>query len=119
MKQAAQLALFAKYLFFITTIVLVIFGAGSFLQVNDDSGMEMIYNIYAVLMFGDAIAMLVCGLYINGRMKLVYWFAVILLTLNIVLTIFDQVGLIDILFMLLNVITLVVLIVPRKEFLPQ
>lgn len=71
------------------------------------------------IIFGDAIAMLVCGLYIARQIKLIFWIAVIILSLNIILTIFDQFGWIDFLFSLLNVITLAALLVYRKEFLPQ
>jgi len=108
-----------RSLFFITAIVLVVLGAGSFMRDNVNPDIKIIYDIYAVLMFGDAIAMLVCGLYIVRQMKVIYCFAVIILSLNIVLTIFDQFGLIDFLFSLLNLVTIAALLAFRKEFLPQ
>jgi lysylphosphatidylglycerol synthetase-like protein (DUF2156 family) len=112
-------ATFVKYLFFITAIILAVFGTGSFMRVNAKPGMVIVYILYAVLMFGDAVAMLILGLYINRQMKPIYWAAVIILSLNIILTVFDQFGVIDLLFLLLNVVILVVLIVLRKELLPQ
>ena len=108
-----------QYLFFISAIALVILSAGSFMRVDPNSNIKIVYIVYAVLMLGDAAAMLICGLYINRQIKGVYWFAVIVLALNIVLTIFDQFGLIDFLFVLLNIITLIPLLVLRKEFFPQ
>jgi uncharacterized protein YacL len=108
-----------RNLFFLTAAVLAVFGMGSFMRVNENPDMKIAYSIYAVWMFGDAIAMLVCGLYIGRQMKAIYWFAVFVLSLNIVLTIFDQFGLIDLLFSLLNIVTLAALIATRKEFLPQ
>ena len=108
-----------RYLFFLTAIILVVLAAGSFMRVNENTNLMIAYAVYGVLMFGDAIAMLVCGLYINKKMNLVFWFAVILLSLNIILTLFDQFGLADLLFSLLNLITLVPLLIFRKEFLPQ
>jgi lysylphosphatidylglycerol synthetase-like protein (DUF2156 family) len=108
-----------RYLFFITALALTILGAGSFMRVNQTPDMNILYIIYAFLMFGDGLAMLACGLYINRKIKAIYWFALIVLSLNIVLTIFDQFGLIDLLFVLLNIITLVMLFVHRKEILPQ
>jgi lysylphosphatidylglycerol synthetase-like protein (DUF2156 family) len=99
--------------------MLVVFGVGSFLRDNPNLDMKIMYNVFAVLMLGDAIAMLVCGLYINRHIKTIFWFAVIVLSLNIVLTIFDQFGLIDFLFSLLNIITLALLLVLRKELLLQ
>ncbi len=114
-----QFASYIKYLFFVTAIALAILAAGSFMRVNEDPDMHIIYVLYAVLMVGDALAMLVCGLYINRKIKMIFWFAVIILGLNIILTIFDQFGLIDLLFVLLNLITLAPLLVLCKEFLPQ
>jgi lysylphosphatidylglycerol synthetase-like protein (DUF2156 family) len=99
--------------------VLAVFGAGSFARANVNPNMKSIYIIYAVLMFGDAIAMLVCGFYISKRIKATYWFAVIVLSLNIVLTAFDQIGMVDLFFSLLNFFTLIFLLFLRKELLPQ
>ena len=104
-----------RNLFLLTALVLFIFAAGSFAR----TAQNQIYLLYAVLMLVDAVVMLVCGLYINRKVKLIFWFAVSALALNIFLTIFDQVGLADILFALLNLITLVMLFMSRKEFLPQ
>ena len=108
-----------RFLFFITAIVLAALSAGSFMRINGNPDMKIAYSIYAILMFGDAIATLVCGLYLGRQMKVIYWFAVFVILLNIILTIFDQFGLIDLLFLLLNVVTLVALIAARKELLPQ
>ena len=120
MKQAIQKsAPFVRHLFFITAIILAVFGIGSFMRVYANPGMGIVHILYAVLMFGDAVAMLVCGLQINRQMKSVYWFAVIVLNLNIILTVFDQFGVVDLLFLLLNVVILLVLIVLRKELLPR
>jgi len=110
---------FVRYLFFVTAIVLGVFGAVSFMRDNPNPEIKIMYNVYGFLMIGDAIAMLVCGLYVNRQIKPVFWFAVIVLGLNIVLSIFDQFGLVDFLFLLLNVITLALLLVLRKEILPQ
>ena len=102
-------------LFFVTAFVLAVFGGASFSRALANP----IYNLYAVLMFVDAAVMLVCGLYINRHTQAVYWFAVMALTLNIVLTIFDQIGLVDILFAALNFVTLMALVSSRKEFSHQ
>jgi lysylphosphatidylglycerol synthetase-like protein (DUF2156 family) len=108
-----------RYLLFVTAIELVIFGAGTLLRISDSPGLRNIYIAYAVLMFGDALVMAVCGFYIERKIKVVYWLAVTVLSLNIVLTIFDQFGLIDFLFLFLLVITLAALYFLRKELLPQ
>lgn len=110
---------YIKYLFFITAVLLAVLGLGSFMRVNTNPEMMIVYALYALLFFGDAIAMLVCGLYINRKIKPIFWFAVTVLSLNIILTIFDQFGLVDFLFLLLNLITLIPLLVLRKELLSQ
>lgn len=104
-----------RLLFFITALVLAVLGGASFLRAQA----RPIYILYASLMFVDAAVMLVCGFYINRHTPAVYWFAVAALTLNIVLIIFDQIGLVDILFAALNFVTLVALVSSRKEFSPQ
>jgi len=114
-----RLVPYTGYLFFITAIILVFLSAGSFMRTGGNPNLEVTYIVYAVLMFGDAIAVLVCGIYINRRVKIIYGFAVIVLSLNIMLPIFDQFGFVDLLFVMLNILTLVPLLVYRKDFLPQ
>lgn len=108
-----------QYLFFFTAAVLMAFGLGSMFRAGPSPDMKLLYMVYAILMLGDALAMLACGLFIRRRKALVFWFAVILLGLNIILSIFDQFGLVDLLFVLLNLFTLGPLIALRREFLPQ
>jgi hypothetical protein len=108
-----------QYSFFFTTFVLAVFGVNSFLRITPNPDLKVLYTVYAILMFGDAIAMLLCGLFINRRIPAVFWFAVTVLSLNIMLTIFDQFGLVDLLFVLLNTSTLGLVLNLRKEFLPQ
>lgn len=114
-----RLISYLRYIFFITAILLTVLSAGSFLRASGNPNLKVIYIVYAVLFLGDAIAMLICGLYINRYLKLIYWFAVTVVGLNIILTLFDQFGLIDFLFVMLNIVTLIPLLVYRKEFLPQ
>ena len=108
----------SQYLFLFTAAILVVFGVGSFMRINENPNQVVLYSIYALLMFGDAALMLICAFQLHRKKKQVYRFAVIVLTLNIVLTIFDQFGFIDLLFLLLNLITLIVLFIARKEFNP-
>jgi hypothetical protein len=107
------------YSFFFTALVLAGFGINSLMRFSPDPNLKGIYMVYGILMFGDALAMLLCGLFINRRFTAVFWFAVTVLSLNIILTIFDQFGLIDLLFVMLNASTLGLVVNFRKEFLPQ
>ncbi len=108
----------SRYLFFLTAAILVVFGVGSFMRINENPNQVVLYSIYALLMFGDAAFMLICAFLLQRKKKQIYWFAVIVLAINLVLTIFDPFGFIDLLFLLLNLITLVVLFIARKEFNP-
>ena len=108
-----------QYLFFFTAIVLMALGVGSIFRAGSNPNMKLIYMVYAILTLGDALAMLACGLLIRARKTAIFWSAAALLSLHIVLTIFDQFGLVDLLFVLLNLLILGLLIALRREFLPQ
>ncbi len=108
----------SRYLFFLTAAILVVFGAGSFLRINENPNMLGLYAFYAFAMFSDAAFMLTCAFLLRRKTRRIYLLAVIVLSLNIVLTIFDQFGFVDLIFLLLNLITLIVLFIARKEFNP-
>jgi hypothetical protein len=108
-----------QYSFFFTAVVLMAFGVNSMFRTSPDLNQNGIYMVYAILMLGDALAMLACGFFIRGRIPAVFWSAVTLLGLNIILTICDQFGLINLLFVLLNASTLGLVFNLRKEFLPN
>lgn len=107
-----------RWLFFITALILFIFSMGSFMRLGRNPDNRMLYLVYAALMFADGLAMLVCGLFFD-KFRQAYWFSVVVLGVNILLIIFDQVGLVDILFLLLNAIVLGMLISARKSILAR
>ena len=107
-----------RYLFLLTFAFLIVLGMGSLLQINTNPARAALYIFYALAMFGDAAAMLFCGLQLNKRTKLIFYLSIFVLALNIFPTIFDQFGLVDLLFVLLNIATLGSLMLARKEFLP-
>jgi len=107
-----------RALFHLTAAILAIFSAASFLRSFMGSDLR-IYILYSVLMAGDAACMFICGFFLARKSRPLFWFAVIVLSLNIVLTVFDQFRLADLLFVLLNIGTLASLIIQRKELLLQ
>ncbi|MBI5945062.1 MAG: hypothetical protein HY864_11885 [Chloroflexi bacterium] len=107
-----------RFLFYLTAAILAILSVASFLRSFMGSDLQ-IYKLYSVLMAGDAACMFICGLFLARKSKLFFGFAVTVLSLNIILTVFDQFGLADLLFVLLNLGTLASLIIHRKEFLPE
>lgn len=106
-----------RYLLLFTMATLTIFGVGSLLRIDVNPGRTSLYVFYTAAMFGDAVAMLICVWLLNKRMKFAFHISVIVLVLNIIPTIFDQFGLIDLLFVLLNMVTLIALIIAHREFL--
>jgi len=107
-----------RALFHLTAVVLAVLSVLSFLRSFMGSDLR-IYILYSVLMAGDAACMFICGFFLARKSRLLFWLAVIVLSLNIVLTVFDQFGLADLLFVLLNIGTLASLIIQRREFLSQ
>lgn len=108
----------ARYLFLLTVAILVAFGAGSLLRIGAKPENTLLYTFYAILMFGDAAVMAFCAWQLPKRTRFIFYFSVVVLAFNIFPTIFDQFGLADLLFVLLNIATLVSLILARKEFSP-
>lgn len=110
---------FVRALFYLSAVILSVLTVATLNRSSSLEGMNAWYLVYAVLMFGDAVAMALCAVFMDRKKKMIFWFAVFLLTLNIVLTIFDQFGWADLIFVLLNVVTLMVLLFHRREILPQ
>ncbi len=106
----------ARSLFLVTVAILVVFGIGSLLRIGSKPENTLLYTFYAILMLGDAALMAFCAWQLPKRTKFIFYFSVFVLALNIFPTIFDQFGLADLLFVLLNIATLVFLILARKEF---
>ena len=107
-----------RILFLITFTFLFIFGSGSLLRVGTNPDRTSLYVFYALLMFGDAAVMLFCALQLEKRSIPIFYLSVFVPALNIILTIFDQFGWIDLLFVTLNMLTLFSLLMARREFLP-
>ncbi len=106
----------ARSLFVVMAAVLVVFGIGSLLRIASDSDRAGLYTFYAFAMFTEAGLISLCAWWLRKRTKASFFFSILILSLNIFLSIFDQFGLADLLFVLLNVVILIVLIAARREF---
>jgi len=106
-------------LFLVTIVILIVFGISSLLRINNNPTRAGLYIFYTALMFADAAAMVFCVLQLRNRKQWAFYLTVFVLCMNIFPTIFDQFGLVDLLFLLLNLITLMALVISRKEFLPS
>lgn len=101
----------AQALFFLNAAIWVLFGIASVLRLSAaTSANALTAVVVAVLMFGNAAAMLWSGVTIARRQKRFYALALAVLLINIVLTFTDQFGLFDLLTLLLDVALLGILL---------
>lgn len=114
-----KLSLFARYLILLIAGALSVLGIGSLTRLGTAPELASFYLFYTFAMLVGSVVLLFCYFQLPKRRKSVFWFTVTILALNVILTIFDQVGLIDILYMLLNLIALATLHLSRKDFLPE
>jgi Na+/melibiose symporter-like transporter len=113
-----SLSLYARYLVLITSGILAFFSIGSLTRLGLNPDAAGWIAVYAFVMLIEAVVLLFCYFRLKQRNKSIFWLACVILALNIVLPIFDQVGLADILFILLNAAALALLYISRKDFLP-
>ncbi len=107
-----------RNLLLFTVAILVLFGVGSLLRIGGNPGRAGLYVFNALAMFGDALLMGFCAWQLPKRTKFIFFASVVVLAFNILPTIFDQFGLVDLLFVMLNLATFAFLIIARKDFLP-
>jgi hypothetical protein len=107
----------AQALFFLDAAIWVALGITSLLRVSRGPTSIMTAIIIGIMMFGNAGAMVVCGVGLGTKRLGFYYLALAVLLVNIVLTFTDQVGLLDILTFLLDLALLVLLIATGKQYL--
>ncbi len=109
---------FTKYLFIILAAALDVLAIGSFMRISANPSLAIAYAAYAFLMFAEAALMLVCAFWIRKSPR-IYWLAVFLLAANVVSIIFDQIGIVDVIFAIFSGIILFILLINRSEFSPD
>ena len=109
----------AQALFIINTLTWLGIGIATFLRASDnrsdDSSIMMI--VIAILMFGNAAAMLWNAWGLGKRRRLFYYCALVILAVNILLTVTDQFGLLDLITLLVDAALFILLIVDRKRYM--
>ena len=113
-----QTSQYARYLVLFTAGVLSFFSVASLTRIGLNPEMAGWVAIYAFIMLVEAGLLLLCYYRLPRRKRGIFWLTFAILALNIILPVFDQVGLVDVLFILLNMATLALLYSSRKEFLP-
>jgi hypothetical protein len=110
--------LIAQYLFGLNAVIWLIFGIFGILRLAGGSSTPTI-TLWVVtsLMFGNVGAMLLAGLWLGKQSKWAFFFALAVLSFNILLTFTDQVGFFDILTAIIDLGLLGLLLYDRKKYL--
>ena len=109
---------FTQSLFFLIAFIWLIFGIVSLWRLsNSPSNQPVTLLVVALLMFGNVAALLIAGVGLGTRYwRLFYFFGLLLLLANIILTFTDQLGLFDFLTLLLDLGLFVYLIFTHNYF---
>jgi hypothetical protein len=106
-------------LFVLNAVIWIFLGALYLWQFSSDSGgLSYADWIVAGLMFANALAMLLLALIIGKRRRIYYFLALAVLAVNILLTVTDEFGLLDLVVLLLGLAILVLLVGGRRRYLP-
>jgi len=109
-----------RFGFYLIALFWVVLGFNSLIRIqNHPANQPQISLVIAILMFANAAALLICGLGIASGKSWFYLLAIAVLAVNILLTVTDQFGIIDLLTLLLDLSLLTLLLVKRNLFLPS
>lgn len=114
-----QTSTIARYLVLLIAGMLAVLSIGSLTRIAENPEMVGVYLFYTSAMLIGALVLLVCYFRLKGRGKIAFQVTVVILVLNVVLTIFDQIGFVDVIFILLNLTGILTLALSRKDFLPE
>jgi hypothetical protein len=103
-------------LFYIHAVIWILIGIFTLWRMSLGGSLsQMSAILVGMLMFGNAFILLLAGIGLAERTRLTFLFAFLILSVNSLLTITDQVGLIDLLILALNLLTLALLVINRKQ----
>lgn len=114
-----KLSQIARYLVLLASAILTYFGLGTLINLGSHPEMIGWFAAYALFAFIQSAILLFCYFRLKQRSKKIFWLAVIILGMNVILTIFDQIGVIEIIYMLINLAALIILYSSRKDYLPE
>ena len=90
----------AQTLFFLNGLIWLALGVVGLVRLAGNPSVTL--WLVAILMFGNVGAMLIAGLWLGQRSRWAFFFALVVLVVNILLTFTDQVGFWDILTVLID-----------------
>ncbi len=100
-----------RWFFYLLAVLWLVVGI-NYLRQSDG---QMVYYIFTGMMFASIFIFIALGMHITKRP--VFWMGIAALAACILLTIFDQFGLADLIAVILFAIPLVIMLVKRKEFI--
>ena len=107
----------AQALFFLNAVIWLVLGVVSLVRMTNGNPDHTITAwIVAILMFGNAGAMLWSGVGIGKQQKRFYYLAVAVLIVNIILTVTDQFGILDLITLVIDLALFGLLIATRKRY---
>ena len=106
-------------LFYLNVVIWLGFGliSAAWMINNRGSTPVTVAAFVTIFMFGNAAAMLICGLGLGTRSKWFYFLAVAVMVVNIILTFTDQFGWPDLLTLVIDVLIFILLIIIRRRYL--
>lgn len=115
----SDLTWIAEFLFYLNTAIWIFFGVASLIGMTGTGPGRTATVVVAILMFGNAAAMLVAGIGLRIRHRWSLYFGVLVLATNILLTFTDQIGFWDLITSMIDLILLVFLVYSRKQLMMQ
>lgn len=104
----------ARLLFFLNSVIWAVLGIVGIVRLLSRSPEQgSTAWVIAILIFGNAAAMLISGVLVARGGRLGYFFALAVLVINIVLTFTDQFGSLDLITLLIDLLLLCLLIAGR------
>jgi hypothetical protein len=108
---------FTRLLFFLNTILWLAFGVSTVAGVVSSYQEDILMQwMVAIMMFGNAYAMMISGIGILSGRKIFYLLALTVIIVNIILTFTDQFGLFDFITLVLDGVILALLIASWGRF---
>jgi hypothetical protein len=109
--KSVSLTRMTQALFFFNAAIWLILGITSLLRLaNSSGGQPASLWMVAILMFGNVAALLLCGWGIGTTQKGYFYLAFLVLAINILLTVTDQFGVLDLATLVIDVILLGLLV---------
>lgn len=109
----------AQALFFLNTFIWLGLAAYVLYDMTVINNNRLSAVLVGIFMLGNAAMMLVNGILLGKRQTWAYYFAVFVLTVNIILTFTDQFGFWDLLTLIVDLILFVILLSIRKPYLSK